>query len=292
MSKVVNTHRRTGPGPAAPRPQPSSLRPSWGPSTAPNPKASDTAFLVLPRPKIEPKPVVVPEVTAPTVGPPPETGPTPLRPLPPAALVARGPQPVDPYGFRAVSPEELHADSTRVYAVLMALVLGVCLALLSTVLLMVTVVVWPTPEVERPLVDQSLEPSVYGHFDEGYDDEYEFVDEPEVIRTRKPTTGKGTRPPPKKVDPVPPSTPPPVAAGDLTIRIPTGVFASEFEVTCPSGYRERGKFNGGVAVLPGVPVDNCRGLFKGGSINNKLSIRNGGGTLTCTTVNASTLACS
>lgn len=53
------------------------------------------------------------------------------------------------------------------------------------------------------------------------------------------------------------------AQATITLEPGSPPFTS-VEVRCPSGFRERGDFVGGVAKVPGVPRESCDALFKGG----------------------------
>ncbi len=94
-------------------------------------------------------------------------------------------------------------------------------------------------------------------------------------------------PPPRPTRPTTPRAPPPKpVAGPQPISVTIG-DASRYtgvEVSCPSGFRQRGSFSGKTATVPGVPLEDCVLTFKGGA-PSKTTIR-GGQKKTCTWVGA------
>jgi hypothetical protein len=117
-----------------------------------------------------------------------------------------------------------------------------------------------------------------------------------VAPSPKPTTqvrDTGTAPPPtitvsSKPAPRPSPGPRPSAprpkAGPQPISVVIGDSSrfTSIEVSCPSGFRQRGSFSGKTATVPGVPIEECTVNFKGG-VPSKTTIR-GGQTKTCTWV--------
>lgn len=85
------------------------------------------------------------------------------------------------------------------------------------------------------------------------------------------------KPPPRR--PRPPAEP--VPDGDLEIRLADPTTSSWVYVQCPSGFRERGTFEAGEAVVHGLPSEACTLSFKGGTPARYSGVR-GGQRLTCT----------
>lgn len=92
----------------------------------------------------------------------------------------------------------------------------------------------------------------------------------------KPRPSSGPKPSPR---PAPAPAPPPTSPADVTVKIAAGMPYTSVEVTCPSGFRQRGSFAGGTATVPGVPREDCKAKFKGGPpASQRVS---GGQTISC-----------
>ncbi len=80
-----------------------------------------------------------------------------------------------------------------------------------------------------------------------------------------------------------PRAPERVAAPDASTLIITMTDESPttgVEVSCPSGFRLRVSFEGGVATVPGVPAEHCSVHFKG-PVNARFQPVKGGQSLLC-----------
>jgi len=91
----------------------------------------------------------------------------------------------------------------------------------------------------------------------------------------KPRPSGGTAPA------APAPAPKPVGPAAATFIIPAGVSYTTVEVTCPSGARKRGAFDGTKATVADVPTnEDCTAHFKGGSPASAKPVR-GGKTWSC-----------
>lgn len=89
-----------------------------------------------------------------------------------------------------------------------------------------------------------------------------------------------------------PSAPAPRASsgpGPITIKVGGGKWTG-VEVTCPSGARQRGAFNGDSSTVPSIPKEDCELHFKGGP-PAKFRPVSGGNTYNCN-FNSNVMQCS
>ncbi|MCB9675082.1 MAG: hypothetical protein H6737_08190 [Alphaproteobacteria bacterium] len=223
-------------------------------------------------------------------------GPMPVGPPPVVGIQGpmSGPVGGNPYNIAPPNPDEGRTQSYRVFGVVIALVLMVCVALVVTVLLVVVAVInanqpEPLPEIVN---EAPLRPQVPIDADTGG----AGVGGPKPIKpsTPKPTVPKptGPKPPPKpKAEPEESNGGGPAGApGRLQITVPSDVRVTYFEASCPSGYRNRGKFVGTTAALDDVPAEDCKVSFKGGTISTTFTARPGK-SYNCTALSTSQLAC-
>jgi hypothetical protein len=99
-------------------------------------------------------------------------------------------------------------------------------------------------------------------------------------RDSEPTSVQATaRPKPRPPAPAPPPKPA-VEAGTLMVRLADPSASTWVMVQCPSGFRERGAFSGGLAKVEGLPDEACSLSFKGGAPARYNGVR-GGQHLTC-----------
>lgn len=85
-----------------------------------------------------------------------------------------------------------------------------------------------------------------------------------------------------------PPSPPPIdffeapaeLGGAVTVILTGAARATSVEITCPGGFRDRGEFAQGVAVVPAVPPEDCTVRFKGGPPAKYAPVR-GGQSLSC-----------
>ena len=186
--------------------------------------------------------------------------------------------------------DEGRTQSYRVFGVVIALVTLVCGALLATVLLVVVAVYnnnqpAPLPQVVSGPVSR---PAPIEPVDSGLDGG------PVQVKPVRPVS----RPKPKPSGPKPKAAPKPDANGGgaagvpgrLVVNIPTDMRVTKIEVTCGSSFRQRAPVNAGKAVMEGVPAEDCKITFRGGSVTSKFNGR-GGNTYNCTKLGSSQLAC-
>jgi hypothetical protein len=196
---------------------------------------------------------------------------------------------MSPYG---VPPEPERTQSFRVFGVMIALVTMVCIALVFTVGL-VTFAVWnqtqppPPPQVTVAPPPQATAPAV----DTGIGTKGTKVPTPVPV---KPVGGPRPTSEPRPVKPA--AAPTEVngasAAGEvgtITVRKPADIYATEIEAKC-GAWRERAKFVNDVAVLNGVPAEDCEIRFKGGTVSTRLTSK-GGRSFSCTARGTTDLDC-
>jgi len=63
----------------------------------------------------------------------------------------------------------------------------------------------------------------------------------------------------------PAAAPVAVGPGGVELRLEASLSYSSVEVVCPSGFRDRAPFVGGVARFADVPGASCKAVFKGGA---------------------------
>lgn len=199
------------------------------------------------------------------------------------------------YGVVDGNLDDGRTQSYRVFGVVIALVMMVCLALLVTVGLVVVAVMNQTPE-DEPVIVQNPPVAItpIAQADTGGPPK-EAAPKPRPKKT-KPTKPRPTGP----KTPVAPGTPEPAngasaagTPGTVSVRIPKGMYVSQFEISCPSAgaFRARGSFTNQQATIANVPAVECTGRFKGGGVTSKVIIRGGSANLNCSAINASTLDC-
>jgi hypothetical protein len=133
-----------------------------------------------------------------------------------------------------------------------------------------------------------------GTDDGSAEDDVEYVEDKPKPKPKVDTASEAPYlppPPPRPVSRARPSgptapaapapAPKPVGPAPATFTIPSGVVYTGVEVTCPSGYRNRGAFAGTKATVPDVPTtEDCTAFFKGGSPASAKPVR-GGKTWAC-----------
>ncbi|MEZ4318069.1 MAG: hypothetical protein R3F61_11215 [Myxococcota bacterium] len=274
-------------------------------------KGSSTEFFAIPhanrakndsppptgRPPPSQPPVAAP---APVMAGPVVAGPMPVGPQPvmgiqgPMAGGMHGGMGSSGYGMVPPDPDNGRTQSYRVFMVVIGLVLMVCAALVVTVLLVVVAVINNNqPEPLPPIVDQApVRPIQKVDVDTG------GGDAPQIKPANKPVASNPKPVAPREPKPQKPAPTedngggPAGTPGRISITVPGDVHVTAFEVSCPSGFRERGKFAAGAstAALDNVPAEDCAITFKGGTINHKFTGR-GGRSYTCTKLGSSSLAC-
>jgi serine/threonine protein kinase len=264
---------------------------------------SATAFFAIPAPRAQDKPAAAP---APAPSPPPSApGPSVASPRPPAAPPLGGIQgptsgagvapPAAPVGiqgptaggqvgtpFQASQPppsgasaqQQKRVSSFRVYALLLAVFMLGCAAVVTAV--------WVGLSATR---DKDPEPVTT----------VPAVADAPVKRpkARKEDTGDAPEPepPPRRPQVQRPSNPKPAAPapapkpaanpGVLTVKMTDQTFLTTLEVTCPSGFRQRTSISpGGSASIGNVPNETCVLHFKGGA-PARFSPVSGGKSLSC-----------
>lgn len=263
---------------------------------------SATAFFAIPAPKAErarPAGPPSPGLGGPVgVAPPPPPGPIGVSPIgrPPIAgppviggQVAPPPQPMvqgpvvsygnaagsTPFGVAGPGPVAApgadsgqRTQSTRVYAIILAVIALVGVAVVAAV--------WLKP---------------------GSDDK-DTAPPPVVVTTTEPKRVKaepvdsGEPPPAPAPAPARPRTPsapraptPAPASGPatLTVKLADAGGANAVEVVCPSGFRQRSALSGGSGSIASVPQEKCTMYFKGGAPAQFGPVR-GGQSLNCNIV--------
>ncbi len=261
---------------------------------------SATAFFAIPAPKAEPtKPVSAPSM--PSASPPMPVGGPPAPGIRGPAPGIQGPRQGAPMGgpsiqgptmggaggtpFQAAQPppaapqKEKRVSSFRVYALVFAVIILACAALVLAV--------WLRPD---------------GNGDNGSTTASSSGTTPAVAAADPPKneqedTGEEPEPEPPKSPYRPPSNPGPVAPsapkvkpGTLTVKMSDQTFLSTLEVTCPSGFRKRASISpGGSSTLADVPTESCVLHFKGGT-PARFSPVSGGQSISCY-IQGSTAVC-
>lgn len=211
-----------------------------------------------------------------------------------AGPMAAGPMAGGPMGGAAgmypPNMDEGRTQSYRVFGVVIALVTLVCGALLATVLLVVVAVYNNNqPDPLPPVVAGPVSrPAPIDPVDSGLDGG------PVQVKPVRPVF----RPKPRPSGPKPKPVPKPEASGGgaadqpgrLVVNIPTDMRVTKIEVTCGGSFRARAPVTNGKAVMEGVPAQDCKITFRGGSVTSKFNGR-GGKTYTCVKLGTSQLAC-
>jgi serine/threonine protein kinase len=159
------------------------------------------------------------------------------------------------------------AQSYRVFAVVLGLMLMVFSVTIVTVMVLVGVL-WFGNQDTGPKDSQlaiSQPPPPPPPADTGE----RIPDPPPVVNNPKPGPKPGGAPSqPKPAGPRPAPAPPPPSADPAQATVTLAPGAPPFtaiEVRCQvSGFRDRADFVGGVAKIPGVPREECDIFFKGG----------------------------
>jgi serine/threonine protein kinase len=261
---------------------------------------SATAFFAIPAPRAQDKPAAAP---APAPAPPPSapapvisTGMPPAAPPmggiqgptstgggapPPAPVGIQGPTASGPVGtpFQASQPppsaaqpkQQKRVSSFRVYALLLAVFMLGCMAVVTAVWvgLSATKDKDPEPAVTTPAVAQAPVKKPKRREDTG--------DDPEPEPKPRPTVRRPTNP-----SPAPAPAPAPAAnPGVLKVTMTDQTFLTTLEVTCPSGFRQRAAISpGGSVSISNVPNETCVLHFKGGA-PARFSPVSGGKSLSC-----------
>lgn len=268
--------------------------------------SSATQFFALPVPKrstkSEPEPAPAPApAAAPPPGPPPgaypmgHPGMMPGGPMGIQGPVASGPVAMGPMMGQYPSmqsmpqnqggdPDSGRAQSFRVFGIVIALVGVVCAALLATVVLVViglnmngggnatsnssgpvAIAPPPKPAGGRPVDTGSAKTKA------------KSAPSPQPSTSAPRPSSSGTSAPRPAPAPAAPKAPTGPAA--VTFKCSGECEWTSVEVKCEGGFRERGSFTGGVAVVANVPIEKCDAFFKGGP-PGKVAIT-GGQTKTC-----------
>jgi len=169
-------------------------------------------------------------------------------------------------------------QSNRVYAIVFGVFLLVCLAVFVAIWLRpaitgeVTADAGSGSENGAVVVDKTVKKKKQLSTEDTGEPEVE--PQPKVKKKKKKYTGSGSGTTTTKVAAAP-SGPAP-----LNIKL-NGGGANAFEVTCPSGFRQRTALSGsGSGTLAGVPQESCTLFFKGGS-PAKYGPVSGGKSLNC-----------
>lgn len=203
--------------------------------------------------------------------------------------------PVANYGggqtpFQAPPPPMEAGERTqtnRVYAVLTAVVMLVCISAVAAMFFKdhltgkpeeVAKVETPVPSAEPP---PKTKPKAKADGDTG------MAKPAPAPKPVKPSSGGGKTPKPSTGG-TPAPAPPPRGNGSFSVTL-NGGGATSIEVNCPSGFRERGSFSGTRASVANVPNEPCTVNFKGGA-PAKFSPVRGNQSLTCT-ITGSTAVC-
>ncbi|MCB9760090.1 MAG: protein kinase [Alphaproteobacteria bacterium] len=271
---------------------------------------SATAFFAIPAPKSDKRAQPVTPVVTPPSNPiglpgPPIVGPTPgIQPIgqpiggpvvqgpvisgpvasgPQAGAIAQGPVANTPFqvaGGGAAPPPadaEQRTQSNRVYAIVLAMFFLVGVAIFAAV--------WFRPTGDAVADAPSDPPPV-------------VKEEPSKDRGKRRTVDTGTPAaeedipkeapkvsrPPRTPSTTPKSTSSSAGPGTVAVKLGGGTEGTtSVEVTCPSGFRQRGRVSGGSASVTGVPSENCTLHFKGGAPAKFAPVR-GGQSLNCSII--------
>ncbi|MFZ5475697.1 MAG: hypothetical protein ACOZNI_02880, partial [Myxococcota bacterium] len=270
---------------------------------------SATAFFAIPAPKSErpkatasmaPPPNPTATMTPSTSGPPQRPGfqPPPYQPTPiagPTPGMGGGgtppPQaiagPVAGYGggtpFQVAGPQptannnaESRVQSARVYAIVLAVFMLACVAVLSVIALWFFV---PKPDSEKKeevvAVAEVKKPAKTR--DTG-------APAPKEQPTAAPTAPKK----PKSTGTSAPAAPRLGASAPVTVTFAGSPTPAQVEVVCSGGFRQRKGVSGGSVTVDGVPTaDNCQLHPKGGITATSAPVR-GGGRYTCSIIGTTT----
>ncbi len=199
-----------------------------------------------------------------------------------------------PFQVQGPTPTAPPADSgqrvqsNRVYAIVFGAFLMVCFAVFVAVWLRptgdsgeVTGSGEGTPEV---VVSNSTKKKATGG---EVDTALPPVEEKKPRTTRRNTTRKSTNSGSTSSSTTKKAAAAPSGPAPLTVKLATG--ANAFEVTCPSGFRQRTAISGGTGTLQGVPLESCTLFFKGGAPAKYGPVK-GGQTLTCS-ITGTTAVC-
>ncbi len=227
-------------------------------------------------------------------GPPPVIGPPPVVGMggiqgPIAGPVAgSAPAAGVPVAGGAYLPPEERATSTRVYLVILGLVLIMCMSILATAGLFLFVVLRstipePLPEIEQQVVVAPTPPVKQA--DTGAPpDKPASKPKPTRSRSRSRSGSSGTKPAPKP-SPKPAAAPEPAGGPSrVSVTLPPGMRASKLEVVCNGGaFRERAPFRGNKAVMENIPDGSCRIVLVGAGIKKSFNFQ-GSKDFTCSGV--------
>ncbi len=255
---------------------------------------SATAFFAIPAPKAEaPKPAPPPSPSAPPPapaapqmaapgGPPPPPmgiqGPTPgAAPAAPMGGI-QGPTASGPAGtpFQASQPppsahqKEKRVSSFRVFALLLAVFMLGCIAVVSAVWIGLS-----RDKTDEVVQVPSTTPAVA---------QVPSRPQPQDDTGEEPEPEPQPRPRPRSTNPSSspaPAPKPAVNPGTLTVKMTDQTFLTTLEITCPSGFRTRASISpGGSATISNVPTETCVLHFKGGA-PARFSPVSGGQSLSC-----------
>ncbi len=238
---------------------PLEMRPAHAPQPA-EPPGSTTSFFAIPAARAPTAPVDraagvrPPEPSArPAV---PVGPPEPPRPVPGgiSGPVANRAEPV--VAVTGPRAPETRSQSVRAYAVVGSILVLALIAMVATAGLTL-LSVW--------LVRQPVDADVTG-VQPPPDPVAPPVPVPDAVVVPLPSPVASPRPadpqPPRPAQPQP--TPRPTGARAVTVTVAGDAPYTSVEISCPSGFRERGALAGGVAVVAGVPREaDCDIRFKG-----------------------------
>ncbi len=173
--------------------------------------------------------------------------------------------------------EESRMQSARVFAIILAAMAMVFLAVLGAV----GILWWkwsedqkaPEVAVAAPMVTPKAEaPEV--------EETYEAPPPPKPVAKKSSGGGGGGSPPPSR----------PSATGTVNITFTGSPIPSSVEIDCGSAFREKKTLSGGSAIFSGVPTSgDCKAIPKGGVVGSKAPVR-GGGSYTCS-IQGTTTVC-
>ncbi|MBL8614121.1 MAG: serine/threonine protein kinase [Deltaproteobacteria bacterium] len=169
-------------------------------------------------------------------------------------------------------------QSHRVYAILTAVVLLVCVAAVAAVLLRGS----GKPDEPAPAVAKvDAEPAPKEKKKKKKAEEDTAAPPPAAPTPKPKGSGGGGTPKPKPASGGAAPAPAPRAnGGSVSVRL-SGAPNTSFEVSCPGGFRGRGSLSGGAGSVSGVPGEDCTVYFKGGPPAKYGPVR-GGQSISCT----------